>query len=105
MRGGETDTHILTISDSDPDRVKVGKTYLVFFSPQIEQAAADDVYYPFSAEHTIFAPEGKSDVDYRTTRISGEWRALAGSLVLDAEAPIVTADGDAVSIAAMLGHE
>ena len=113
MKGGETDDHAMYVTDSDPDCLTVGETYLFFFGSEYENILEDgttdpdDVYRSaMSAEYTIFEPAADSAemaaVNAHQTAISGQWRALAGPLTMDASDTVQLEDGSTVEIASML---
>lgn len=116
MKGGETDTHVMYVSGSDPNRLAVGETYLFFFASEYENLLSDGTTDPdyvyrsaMSAEYTIF--ESVSDtmelaaINNNQTVISGEWRALAGPLTMDAADTVQFEDGSTVEIASLLSIE
>lgn len=116
MKGGETDTYAMYVTDSDPNLLVEGETYLFFFGSEYENMLSDGTTDPnyvyrsaMSAEYTIFEPVSESmemaTVNFNQNAIIGTWRALAGSLTLDATDSVQFDDGSSAEIASLLSTE
>ncbi len=86
MRGGETEDAILTVSDSHPDKLKEGQTYLIFFSKPASFDPENPIYLPLGADHGIF--------EQTDTRNGGSWCSLHGDWSIDASTLVPTDAGD-----------
>ena len=61
MRGGETDDAILTVSDSHPDKLEEGQTYLILFSEPTSFDPENPIYLPLGADNGIFLQTDTKD--------------------------------------------
>ncbi len=86
MRGGETEDAILTVSDSHPDKLEEGQTYLIFFSTPSSFDPENPIYIPLGADHGIF--------EQTDPKNGGQWRSLHGDWSIDASTLVPTDDGD-----------
>jgi len=86
MRGGETDDAILTVSDSHPDKLEEGQTYLILFSEPTSFDPENPIYLPLGAEYGIYAQTNTSD--------STQWYSLHGNWSIDASTLVPTDAGD-----------
>ena len=71
MRGGETEDAILTVSDSHPDKLEEGQTYLIFFSEPAAFDPENPIYLPLGADNGIFLQTDTKDDE--------SWRSLHGN--------------------------
>lgn len=86
MRGGETDDAILTVSDSHPDKLEEGQTYLIFFSEPASFDPENPIYLPLGADNGIFLQTDTKD--------DGSWRSLHGNWSIDASTLVPTDAGN-----------
>ena len=86
MRGGETDDAILTVSDSHPDKLEEGQTYLILFSEPTSFDPENPIYLPLGADNGIFLQTDTKD--------DGSWRSLHGDWSIDASTLVPTDAGD-----------
>ena len=86
MRGGETEDAILTVSDSHPDKLEEGQTYLILFSEPTSFDPENPIYLPLGAEYGIYAQTNTSD--------STQWYSLHGNWSIDASTLVPTDAGD-----------
>ena len=95
LRGGETENEILVVSASDPDHIKEGQTYLIFFSTENTTNPDKPFRYPIGAEYGIYAPNDPSD--------DTGWRSLHGDWSIDAST-LVSADAGDVPLLSLLSE-
>lgn len=86
MRGGETEDAILTVSDSHPDKIEEGQTYLIFFSTLSSSDPENPIYIPLGADHGIF--------EQTDTKNGGSWCSLHGDWSIDASTLVPTDAAD-----------
>jgi len=86
MRGGETEDAILTVSDSHPDKLEEGQTYLILFSEPTSFDPENPIYLPLGADNGIFLQTDTKD--------DGSWRSLHGDWSIDASTLVPTDAGD-----------
>ena len=86
MRGGETEDAILTVSDSHPDKLEEGQTYLILFSEPTSFDPENPIYLPLGADNGIFLQTDTKD--------DGSWRSLHGNWSIDASTLVPTDAGD-----------
>lgn len=86
MRGGETEDAILTVSDSHPDKLEEGQTYLILFSEPTSFDPENPIYLPLGADNGIFLQTDTKDDE--------SWRSLHGNWSIDASTLVPTDAGD-----------
>lgn len=86
MRGGETEDAILEVSDSHPEKIEEGQTYLILFSEPTSFDPENPIYLPLGADHGIFLQTDTKD--------DGSWRSLHGNWSIDTSTLVPTDTGD-----------